>query len=132
MQRGHWSCTGLYHALRCPLVRLFGCVSAGVGDDVHLKSLVDRREGRANDPDGGPQSGIPSVPSDAVDLLVAASSRLFMLVRSETHGREYVRDLVDVGPERFLSATVVGIVDTSKTWAAWAMRAALFERDRVE
>src|SRR6266478_8952032 len=41
LERGHRSRPGLHHAVHGALMRLLGNIPAGIGDDIHLESLIE-------------------------------------------------------------------------------------------
>src|SRR5258708_29329493 len=56
LERGHRSRPSLNHTVHRAIVRLFENIPAGVGDDVHLESLIERGERRTDDAYTPPQA----------------------------------------------------------------------------
>src|SRR5258708_2326436 len=76
-----------------------------------------------------PQRTIRFLPMRLTSSMTAASSQVFMLVRSRSFalGNGLVTSS-NIGPEKLFSATVVRIVETLKPAAAFATRPALLRR----
>ncbi|VWX53580.1 hypothetical protein NOVOSPHI9U_50218 [Novosphingobium sp. 9U] len=128
LERGHRAGAGLDHPLDCTLVRLGGDVAAGIGDNVSLEALLDRREHRADDADAGPQAGEhQALLADAIHFLDHPDILPGVHAGAVEHGlaAECVDDLVEHGPEKLFSATVVRMVGTLNPAAAWLTSAAL-------